>query len=60
MDRAIEGSPQKRLNDEARIDDALSCFIDPLSTNRGTSPTKNMSKSIAFWLQKQLMKLALQ
>jgi hypothetical protein len=44
MDRAIEGSPQKRINDEARIDDALSCFIDPLSTNRGDKSNKEYVK----------------
>eukprot|EP01082_Thalassiosira_pseudonana_P005120 g4775.t1 g4775 contig16:324240-324800(+) len=44
LDRAIEGSPQKRLNDEARVDDALSCFIDPLSTNRGHKSNKEYVK----------------
>ena len=44
LDRAIEGSPQKRLNDEARVDDALSCFIDPLSTNRGDKSNKEYVK----------------
>ena len=56
MQQAIDGSPTKKMkiNDEARIDDALRCFVDPSSTNRGDASNKSFVKKHLILVTKMI------